>query len=130
MTEAADEQAQPQESDEPSVTGLTYRQVTPGVWDVTQAEFERKVDADRHRRGLAGERQTHELEEARKDNDQRRREQDISFRLGIVAIVVVLGVALTSIFVVDNEQTKEWARSMTTLIVGALAGYFTGKTRK
>ncbi len=134
MTGASGSQDQPHEPDEPIGAGLTYSQNPSGVWDVERAEHDRKVAAEQHRRGLVVERQVHELEQARKDNDQRRKQQMALFVVGIGVTVLMLGVALGSIFFVEDEGTKEWARSIATLIVGGMVGgvigYVTGKPGK
>ncbi len=74
------------------------------------------------------------LEESRLDNASRRKREQIGFYT--VLSVVVVGLATSGIIGVaaKNSNTRDWAQGVFTLILGtllgALAGYFTGKGSK
>lgn len=134
MTDTSGEQEQPQEPAEPSGVGLTYSQTPQGVWDVERAQYELKAAAELHNRGLARQRQAHELEEARKDNQQRRRQEMLLFITIVSIIVVGLVVGFVVSTQAENDTTRTFGQGIVTLllgtIAGGLAGYFTGRSGK
>lgn len=118
----------PAEVETSSSAGLTYSQTTPGEWDVTRARHELKAATTAHAQQLEAEQARHDREEFRKDNDQRRQLQKVMFSVVVGTIVGMLIISLVTSLAADSNQTKEWARSIVSLIVGGLAGYITGKS--
>lgn len=120
--------------DEPSSGGLTYSQSPQGAWDVHQAEFTLKADAVHHRQVIDSEKHTHNIDEARKDNNQRRRQDMILFIvvIGIIVAGLVYG-AVTGIWG-ENDTIRTFGQGIVTLLLGTvaggLAGFFRGQRGK
>ena len=68
------------------------------------------------------------LRQQEADANLRRRRDAALFIVALVATVAILGACL---WIVLNPsvgpETKEWARSITTLIIGGFVGYLTGR---
>jgi uncharacterized membrane-anchored protein YjiN (DUF445 family) len=79
---------------------------------------------------LSRDRQKHNLAEEAKDNDLRRQ---MLIVVGIV-IFVVLAVSFIVAATSENDGTRAWAQGVVSTItggiVGAVAGYFTGRSSK
>lgn len=83
---------------------------------------------------LTAEEQRHRLDEIAKDNASRRQRENVGF-FAILGIVIVGLLASGTIGVSSaNAATRDWAQDAFVLILGsvlgALAGYFTGKSGK
>jgi hypothetical protein len=83
---------------------------------------------------LNAEEKRHELEEAAKDNASRRRREEFGFYAVLVLVIAALAASLIIGVGSKNADTRNWAQGAFTLILGALlgalAGYFTGRTSK
>jgi F0F1-type ATP synthase assembly protein I len=110
---------------------LAYSRTPAGDWDVKRAQHDLKVAATAHEHEIERRRLEHELEQQARDNDNRRQREMLLFYAALVTGVVLLGVGLVVGVVLDTSEAKAgWARSIVTAILGAFAGYLTGKSTK
>lgn len=97
------------------------------TFSVEQTKLQQKADADAHRRELAKDKQDHELAERVKDNNLRR----YCFGGVISVILLVLVISTILAFMGPVENRANWMAIVTTILgglVGAIAGYFAGKS--
>lgn len=134
MTESAPPQQEPLQG----VAGDAFlvESQAEGRHDFSPARgrHELKVVETAHRQRVEQQRTEHELNEATKDNDARRRREQAGFfvvvSLAVVGLMAGFVVGVTS----DDEVTQRWAQGLVTLLFGAIAGglvgYFTGRVGK
>jgi hypothetical protein len=72
----------------------------------------------------------HRREEQRKDNDARRHRENVLFYVVIIVMVACLLTGFAMITMSENTETRRTGQSIVTLILGAVAGYFTGRAGK
>jgi hypothetical protein len=99
-------------------------------WSQEQAKHELRATSEAHKHSIELERQKHELREATKDNAQRR----LAFNVVVGVLLAILVVSLFLAIQSENGTTRAWAQGVVSSvmggIVGAVAGYFTGKSGK
>lgn len=119
-------------SDElPPASGLAYSRTPAGDWDVKRAQHDLKVAATVHEQELERRRLEHELDQQARDNDNRRQREMLLFYTALGTGVVLLVVGLvTGVMLETSEAKASWARSIVTAILGAFAGYLTGKSTR
>lgn len=96
------------------------------VFSVDRGKHELKVVTEERKYLLERLRTEAEIDEDRKDNDQRRclRKVSFVFVIGVGTAALVAGFAVVAF--ADNDDTRRWAQSLVTLLVGAVAGGFAG----
>ncbi len=115
----------------PPASGLAYSRTPAGDWDVKRAQHDLKVAATVHEQELERRRLEHELEQQARDNDNRRQREMLLFYAALGTGVVLLGVGLAIGVMLDTSEAKaSWARSIVTAVLGAFAGYLTGKSTR
>jgi len=97
------------------------------TFSVEQTKLEQKAKADSHRRDLAKTKQDYELAEKTNDNNLRR------WCFGGIVSVILLVLVISTIlaFIGPAENRANWMAIVTTILgglVGAIAGYFAGKS--
>jgi hypothetical protein len=99
-------------------------------WSVEQGKHERELEKLRQ----AAEAKRRELDEIEKDNASRRQRENVGFYTVLGVVVSGLSVSLIIGVMSANGDTRSWAQGAFTLILGsllgALAGYFTGKSTR
>jgi len=119
-----------------SADASVVESTTEGVqtFSIERQQLALKAEDAAHKRRLAEKRIQHELDEATKENDQRRLREMIGFRVVVGTVVLGLVVGFSVDVEADNADTRRFAQGLVTLlfggIVGGLAGYFTGRVGK
>ena len=109
-----------------SITASTIRRHQ--TWSVEYGQWEIDYETAAHQREMERDRLKHDLEQKKKDNDLRR------FCLQAVLLLLTAALIVSAAVGVINEDagTRQWGQNIATTIlgglVGAIAGYFAGKS--
>ena len=99
----------------------------PQEFLLEREEHQLKAASEAHKREMQRQRLDQELDEACKNSDLRRFQQRTLFV--VVLFVVGLGLIFGSFIATlpDNGDTRRFGQAIVTLLLGAIAGYLTGR---
>lgn len=107
---------------------VDYQRRAGGEWTAERAKYDLRDRSEAHKRQLEAEEAGHRRSQEAKDHHQRRQQERLMFAAGLGIAVVLLVVGLLAGLILDTAESKaSWARSLVTAILGAYAGYLTGK---